>query len=110
MSIRQPTQVVEAVSASAAGTITFDIAMKGHGKVRVHFKATDDGDGGSYNYTVKYVPKGMAARAFTPAIAGTLTVGGAVDATAEINEPYETIRVAIDTNTCLATVVYEVHP
>lgn len=120
LSLAVPLRVAEAqvfsvsrplIDSTAASSTTY-VTSQGHEHIRLYLYVADDGDGGSATYAVTYCqPTGPGTcTAFTPAITGTLTVGGTTEALVEINVPFAKLKVAYTSNTVKANIIVELDP
>ena len=96
----------------ASASYTYYVMPCNQQYTRIHLLVETDGDGGDYVYTIKFcgMGAGMTCQSFSPAITGTLTVGGTAEATIELNVPYKRFQIALTTNDALATFQVTCHP
>lgn len=106
----QPASEALLVASEVSTNTTISLASPGKWKrINVWFYVTDDGDGGSVTYALQYCPTYLAAscQAFSPAITGTLTVGGTAVATAFLENPPHALQIVLSSNTALASIEME---
>lgn len=109
-----PLQPIQRTMVTAGATATYTFYCNppaGYWHTRISIGVTDDGDGGDANYTVQHCSLAPAAcYDFTPAVSGTVTVGGTATASVVLNEPFSSTKIAITGNDALVTVGCEIIP
>lgn len=109
---QQGFRVEQRVDGGATATYTENFYMRDHTRLRLDIAIEDDGDGGDFTYTVKRCPllADFGCMDFSPAMTGTLTVGGTTQADVWLDEPVARVQVAITGNDALVNLGAEYHP